>query len=70
MSNRTTDHRATARARKALAHAVSYRMDQEQAKASKRALRRASRGERHARAAYLESLRLGDLLADLEGGAA
>lgn len=54
--------RSTARARKAFAHAVGYRMDQEAAKASARTMRRASRGERHARASYLESLRLADLL--------
>lgn len=60
------DPRAIARARKGLAHAVAYRMDQAEAQASQRAMRRAQRGERHARAAYLESLRLGDLL-DFEG---
>lgn len=54
--------RATARARKAFACAVGYRMDQAEAEASARAMRRAKRGERHARGAYLESLRLADLL--------
>lgn len=55
--------RTAARARKALAHAVIYRMDQAEAKASDRALRRAQRSERHARRAYLESLRYDDAFA-------
>lgn len=57
-----TSPRSLARARKAFAHATGYRMDQEAANASQRAMRRAQRGERHARAAFLESLQLADLL--------
>lgn len=52
--------RSTARARKAFAHAVHHRMDQAHAEASAKAMRRAQRGERHARRAYLESLRYDD----------
>jgi len=52
--------RTTSRARKAFAHAVAYRMDKAEADASARAMRRAARGERHARRAYLEALRYDD----------
>ena len=57
--------RTTTRARKAFAHAVAHRMDKAEAESSLRAMRRAQRGERHARRAYLESLRSDDLLGDL-----
>lgn len=54
--------RTLARARKAFCHYSAEAAEAKADKASARVLRRALRADRHARAEYLDSLRLADLL--------